>query len=207
MVARPANTTTPEEQSKALVRHEYTMIEAQAEHLGWACRLADRGDYLVVYVRVPKPVGRVFVLRIECDDYPWQAPEVRFVDPQGWDETERQDRVDPSFHPRGSWVTTDRGPLPIMCLRGHRDYYRAGWHGGWMNPPAAVPLTTTWHVSVAGTGGEVWEDGSTGVAVDVSSQASDVSPAGHLAVMAVAPGRGTPVLEVHRSASVPEPSD
>lgn len=148
MVARPVSSTTPEEQSKALVRHEYTMIEAQSEHLGWACRLADRGDYVVVYVRIPKPGGRIFVLRIECDDYPRQAPEVRFVDPEGWDEAERQDRVEPSFHARGSWVTTDRGPLPIMCLRGQRDYYRAGWHGGWMNPPDYIDRLSQLVVSI-----------------------------------------------------------
>ncbi len=78
------------------------------------------------------------------------------------------------------------GALPgLLAEAGVRDvHFRGGAHlSAALAVGAAVPLTTTWHVSVAGTGGEVWEDGSTGVAVDVSSQASDVSPAGHLAVM------------------------
>ena len=135
MAAEPATTATPEELSKVLVKQQYSMIEAHASYLGWDCRLEDYGDYLVLYVRIVKPGGRVFLIRIECDDYPRQAPQVRFIDPDGWDDADRQTHVDPSFHPRGSWIAADRGPLPVMCLRGHRDYYRKSWHTGWTNPP------------------------------------------------------------------------
>jgi hypothetical protein len=126
---------TPEEESKALVEAEFDLIEGQSQHFGWQCRLEDRGDFNVIYVRIEKPEGRTFVLRLECDDYARQAPLARFVNSVGWDEPGSNDDVEVAHYPSGNYMVTDRGPLPVMCIRGHRDYYAAGWHAGWTNPP------------------------------------------------------------------------
>lgn len=126
---------SPEESSKALVLHEYAMIEAQAGEYGWGSLIRDLGDYYVIYVHLHKPGGRVFVLRLECDDYPRQPPQAGFVDPAWWENMDLAERGDASFFPQGEYMQTGRGPLPVMCIRGQRDYYAAGWHAGWSNPP------------------------------------------------------------------------
>ena len=43
---------------------------------------------------------------------------------------------DAEFYPTGPDMVTGRGPLPVPCIKGHRDYYAGTWHGGWTNPPA-----------------------------------------------------------------------
>lgn len=126
---------TPEAESKRLVESEFRMMDIQASLYGWACRLEDMGDYHIIYVRIPKPGGRVFLLRLECDDYPRRPPLARFVDPDGWEDPIRKDSVSSDFYPTGSYLATGRGPYPIMCIRGHRDFYADGWHGGWTVPP------------------------------------------------------------------------
>ncbi len=128
---------SPEEASKSLVQDEYAKVEAQAGEHGWASRIQDLGDYYVIYVRIPKPGGRTFVLRLECDDYPRQPPLARFVDPAGWeDDPHPSDRVEHAALPVGPYMRNDRGPEPVMCIRGQRDYYAGNWHAGWTNPPS-----------------------------------------------------------------------
>ena|ERR1700682_309992 len=136
-MAAPDPVPSPEDISKALVGEQYRLIEAQAEHFGWDCRLEDAGDYNVIYVRIPKPQGRAFILRLECDDYARQAPLAAFTNPKGWDDPTLKDDAQPEFWPTGgSYLATDRGkPYAVMCIRGHREYYE-GWHAGWTNPPA-----------------------------------------------------------------------
>lgn len=128
--------SSPEEASKLAVRAEFDLLVGQADVFGWTARLEDRGDYYVIYVRLQKPGGRCFVLRLECDDYPRQAPLAQFVDPDGWLVDARKDIVDASYFPRGGSYLGDRGiGYPVMCIRGHRDFYAGGWHGGWTNLP------------------------------------------------------------------------
>jgi hypothetical protein len=126
----------PEEESKSLVRDEYEMLVAQSEFFGWALRLVDAGDYYVVYVQIVKPGGRMFVEMLECDDYPEIAPRVGFINPELFDTADAGTPCDAASHPTGENIGADRGPLPIMCIKGHRDYYAGGWHAGWSNPPA-----------------------------------------------------------------------
>ena len=72
---------TPEDEARAAVREQYDMIVAQQKEYGWRAAIVDTGDYLVIFVRIEKPQGRTFVMRLRCDDYPEQAPELRFVAP------------------------------------------------------------------------------------------------------------------------------
>lgn len=126
---------TPEEQSKAVVRVALEHLRQNEVVLGLAVECQDAGDYLILYVRVAKSAGRTFVMRITCDDYPRQSPALAFVDPDGWSDTTRRDIVDASYFPTGEHITRDRGPLPVICMAGQREYYRDGWHAGWTNPP------------------------------------------------------------------------
>lgn len=127
---------TPEEESKRLVAEEYEKLQQEADHFDWQVRLRDLGDYHVVYVRIPKPGGRVFVLTLECDDYPRQAPLAKFANPAGWNDPESRDDINASFFPTGGSYLADRQTgYPVMCIRGHRDFYAGGWHSGWTNPP------------------------------------------------------------------------
>jgi hypothetical protein len=131
-------TVTPEDESKAAAVDQYQLIEAQQDEYGWRSTVIDVGDYVVVFVRVEKPGGRSFVIRLRFDDYPEIAPELRFVAPAIFDTPSLEALPEAQFYPTGpSIVAPDngRGPLPVPCIIGHRDYYAAGWHGGWTNPP------------------------------------------------------------------------
>jgi len=129
---------SPEEESKAAAIEQYRMIEAQQEDYGWRPAIIDVGDYVVIFVRVEKPGGRTFVLRLRCDDYPEVAPELRFVAPEVSDLLTEDAVPEARFYPTGASITSagQRGPLPVPCIKGHRDYYAVGWHPGWTNPPA-----------------------------------------------------------------------
>lgn len=126
---------TPEEQSKSLVRAEFEKLVAQSDFFGWQLRLYDAGDYYVLFVRVEK-TDRTFVLKLECDDYAQVAPLSTFIDPLLFGTADDATAPNAAFYPSGDYITPDRGPLPVMCIKGHRDYYANGWHGGWTNPPA-----------------------------------------------------------------------
>jgi hypothetical protein len=42
------------------------------------------------------------------------------------------------FYPIGNEIVSGRGPLPVPCIKGHRDFYAGNppWHDGWTNPPS-----------------------------------------------------------------------
>lgn len=126
---------TPEERSKLLVRDEYEKLVAQSDFFNWRLRLSDAGDYYVLFVWVEK-AERTFVLKLECDDYPQVAPLATFIDPALFEIADAATAPGATFYPAGDYIVCDRGPLPVMCIKGHRDYYAGGWHGGWTNPPA-----------------------------------------------------------------------
>jgi hypothetical protein len=126
---------SPEEQSKSLVRAEYDKLDAQSDFFGWQLRLHDAGDYYVIFVRVEN-AERVFVEMLECDDYPQQAPRATFIDPELFESADETTKPDGAYYPTGQYMVLDRGPFPVMCIKGHRDYYSSGWHDGWTNPPA-----------------------------------------------------------------------
>ena len=129
---------TPEDESKAAAIEQYRLIESQQEEYGWHSTMIDVGDYMVVFVRVPKPEGRTFVMRLRFDDYPEIAPELRFVAPDVIDKPSEAAAPEERFYPTGPNIVganQGRGPLPVPCIIGHRDYYAGGWHGGWTNPP------------------------------------------------------------------------
>ena len=82
MAAVPLPELTPEEESKALVRIEFQQLQAQSDFFGWRLRLLDAGDFYVIFARIAGRGGRVFVLKLECDDY-WQlAPLSGFIEPE-----------------------------------------------------------------------------------------------------------------------------
>ena len=129
---------SPEDASKAAVLEQFAMVLAQTDEYGWESIDLDVGDFLVFFIRIAKPEGRQFVMRLRCDDYPEIAPEMRFVAPEVFEHP--TDTAEPAaeFYPTGPSVVEagQRGPLPVLCIKGHRDYYAGGWHGGWTNPPA-----------------------------------------------------------------------
>jgi hypothetical protein len=129
---------TPEDEAKATVREQYVMVVDQQHEYAWESTLLDAGDYLVIFVRVRKPGGRTFVVRLRCDDYPEIAPELRFVDPATFESPSEEVQPGADFYPTGDSIVPagQRGPLPVLCIKGHRDYYAGGWHDGWSNPPA-----------------------------------------------------------------------
>ena len=130
---------TAEEESKAAAVEQYAMVVAQQDEYGWEPTIIDVGDYVVIFVRIRKPEGRTFVMRLRCDDYPAIAPEMRFVAPEVFDDPTESAVPEAQFYPTGEAVVAaggERGPLPVPCIKGHRDYYANGWHGGWTNPPA-----------------------------------------------------------------------
>jgi hypothetical protein len=129
---------TPEDEAKAAVREQYDMVVEQQDEYGWRSAITDAGDYLVIFVRIEKPQGRTFVMRLRCDDYPEQAPELRFVAPAAFDRPSEELQPAAEYYPSGDNMVNEpqRGNLPVPCIKGHRDYYISGWHGGWTNPPA-----------------------------------------------------------------------
>lgn len=129
---------TAEEESKAAAVGQYSMVVAQQDEYGWEPKIIDVGDYVVIFVRIRKPEGRTFVMRLRCDDYPAIAPEMRFVAPEVFGDPTESAVPEARFYPAGESVVAagERGPLPVPCIKGHRDYYANGWHGGWTNPPA-----------------------------------------------------------------------
>lgn len=128
---------TPEDEAKAAVSEQYAMVVAQQGEYGWEPKLLDVGDYMVIFVRITKPGGRIFLMRLRCDDYPEIAPELRFVDPAVFDSPTIDSKSAANFYPNGESIVAagQRGSLPVLCIKGHRDYYAGGWHGGWSNPP------------------------------------------------------------------------
>ncbi len=158
MAAADLEEFTPEEASKRIVAWEYEMLAAEADHFGWDVRLDDRDDFYVVYVRLPKPEGRTFVLRLECDDYPRQAPLAKFINPDGWNDVHHKDEVEAKFFPAGaSYLSHDRGTgYPVMCIRGHRDYYSGPWHSGWTNPPHRDDTISRFVVNVRNAILDIW---------------------------------------------------
>jgi hypothetical protein len=133
-----ATATTPEDEAKTAALAQYELIVGQRSEYGWEPALVDADDYLVVFVRIVKPGGRTFVLRLRCDDYPEVAPELRFVDPSTFDNPSEDIEPAAEFYPKGDSIAEagQRGPLPVLCIKGHRDYYAGNWHSGWSNPPA-----------------------------------------------------------------------
>ena len=133
-----AMVVTPEDEARAAVREQFDMVIAQQEEYGWRTAMVDAGDYVVIFVSIAKPQGRIFVMRLRCDDYPEQAPELRFVAPAAFDMPSEESQPAADFYPRGDSIVNEaqRGPLPVPCIKGHRDYYANGWHQGWTNPPA-----------------------------------------------------------------------
>jgi hypothetical protein len=129
---------TPEDEARAAVRAQYEMVVAQKQEYGWTTAIIDTGDELVIFVKIEKPQGRTFVMRLRCDDYPEQAPELRFVAPAAFDQPPEAWQPAAEFYPRGESIVNDpqRLHLPVPCIKGHRDYYAKGWHQGWSNPPA-----------------------------------------------------------------------
>lgn len=114
------------------------MVVARQEEYGWRAAIIDVGDYLVIFVRFEKPQGRTFVIRLQCDDYPEQAPELRFVAPEAFDQPSEEWQPAAEYYPSGNHIVNEpqRWPFPVPCIKGHRDYYAKGWHQGWTNPPA-----------------------------------------------------------------------
>lgn len=155
MAAEPSG-TAPEEASKRLVAAEFDLVAEQAPLFGWEAQSEDRGDFLAIYVRIVKSGGRTFVLRLECDDYPRQAPLAQFVDPAGWTDPKRKDIVDASYFPRGSSIAERGIGYPVMCIRGHRDYYAGGWHPGWTNPPHDLDRISQFIVHVNHALSTIW---------------------------------------------------
>lgn len=129
---------TPEDEAKAAVAEQYAMVVVQQQEYGWEPKVVDVGDYLVIFVRIVKPAGRTFLVRLRCDDYPDIAPELRFVDPRVFETPTLDAQPGAQHYPTGGYMAAagQRGPLPVPCIKGHRDYYKDGWHGGWTNPPA-----------------------------------------------------------------------
>jgi hypothetical protein len=71
----------------------------------------------------------VFVLKLVCEDY-WQiAPLSGFIRPALFDAADLATPFDRGSYPSGGDVVEGRGPLPVLCIKGHRDYYDRGWHG------------------------------------------------------------------------------
>jgi hypothetical protein len=128
---------TTEDAAEAAASEQYAMVVAQQEEYGWEPKLVDAGDYVLIFVRIVKPGGRAFVMRLRCDDYPEVAPELRFVAPEVFEDPSEEAGPAAEFYPTGGSIAAagQRGPLPVPCIKGHRDYYAGGWHGGWTNPP------------------------------------------------------------------------
>jgi len=129
---------TPEDEAKAAVHEQYAMVNAQQHEYGWEPKILDVGDYLVIFVRMGKPGGRTFLMRLRCDDYAEVAPELHFINPAVFDDPTLDAQPAAEFYPIGESIVAagQRGLLPVLCIKGHRDYYAAAWHGGWSHPPA-----------------------------------------------------------------------
>lgn len=128
---------TPEEHSKAQALEQIERLREEVDFFGWRVRVHDADDFLVLFVLIEKPGGRIFLMRLECDDYPAIAPRQSFIDPALIDSADEETEAKAEFWPQGDNVDTGRGPLPVTCIKGHRGYYEEGWHDGWSNPPAA----------------------------------------------------------------------
>ena len=129
---------TPEDEAKTAVAEQYAMVLDQQDEYGWQSKVVDVGDYLVIFVLIMKPEGRTFLMRLRCDDYPEIPPELRFIDPRVFDTPTIDAHPSAEHYPTGEYMVGagQRGPLPVPCIKGHRDYYKDSWHGGWSNPPA-----------------------------------------------------------------------
>jgi hypothetical protein len=129
---------TPEDEAKAAVLGQYEMVFGQRDEYGWEPKILDIGDYLVIFTRFAKPAGRAFLLRLRCDDYPDIAPELRFIDPASFDAPSMGTQPAAEFYPTGDSIVAagQRGPFPVLCIKGHREYYAGNWHQGWSNPPS-----------------------------------------------------------------------
>lgn len=136
MSAPMSEPLSPEDLSKSLMRDEYERLVAQRDFFGWKLRLHDAGDYLVVFARIDKKEGRQFLLRLICDDFAQLAPQIHFIDPTLFDTADEDTPAAAEYYPAGPNIDTGKSPLPVLCIKGHRDYYAAGWHGGWTDPPA-----------------------------------------------------------------------
>jgi hypothetical protein len=134
--ATAAQDATPEDEAKALARREYGLLVDQSDTYGWQTRLVDAGDYLVIFVRIVKSPERVFVLKLECDDYGTLSATSVFINPSLFQTAHQNTPGEAEFYPRGDHIDMNHGPLPRICIIGHRDYYAGGWHDGWTNPPS-----------------------------------------------------------------------
>lgn len=131
---------SPEDEAKEAVLNQYRMILSQREEYEWDTKLLDAGDYFVIFVHIVKSGGRSFLIRLQCDDYPEIAPEMRFIDPTTFDNVFLDTPVSADCYPMGNEIVAPnkgRGPLPVPCIIGHRDYYAGSppWHTGWTIPP------------------------------------------------------------------------
>ncbi len=130
-----AEQPTPEDEAKALAHREYELLVEQSDTYGWRTRLVDAGDYLVIFVRIEKSPDLAFVLKLECDDYGPLAARLVFIDPDLFETADENTPGAAEFYPHGDHIDVDHGPLPRICIIGHRDYYVGGWHQGWSDPP------------------------------------------------------------------------
>ena len=138
--------TTPEDEAKAAVAGEYAMVAAQQHEYGWRSTVIDAGDYLVIFVKIEKPGGRTFVMRLRCDDYPEVAPELRFVAPRRSTIPRRTLRPSPSATPRGIRssppVSGDRCRCSVLRATGTTTP-RAGMTAGRIHRPTITPCTNS----------------------------------------------------------------
>jgi hypothetical protein len=66
------------------------------------------------------------VLKLVREDY-WQiAPLSGFIRPALFDAADLATPFDRGSYPSGGDVVEGRGPLPVLCIKGHRDYYDRG---------------------------------------------------------------------------------
>jgi hypothetical protein len=147
---------SPEERSKAQALEQIERLREEADFFGWDIRVHDAGDFLVCFVRIEKPGGRTFVMRLECDDYPAIAPLQTFVDPEVFETADEATEGRAESYPQGPNVDAARQPLPVICIRGHRDFYAGGWHAGWSNPPAPAHALYQHVVDVRNAILDVW---------------------------------------------------
>lgn len=147
---------SPEERSKAQALEQIERLCEEADFFGWDVRVHDAGDFLVCLVRIEKPGGRTFVVRLECDDYPALAPLQTFIDPELFETADETTEARAEFWPQGPNVDAGRAPLPVICIRGHRDYYTGGWHDGWSDPPTAAHALYQHVVDVRNAIFDVW---------------------------------------------------
>lgn len=146
---------SPEERSKAQALEQIERLREEADFFDWEVRVHDAGDFLVLLVRIEKPGGRTFVMRLGCDDYPAIAPQQSFINPELFETADETTEAHAEFWPQGPNVEA-RQPLPVICIRGHRDFYAGGWHSGWTDPPEAAHALYQHVVDVRNAIHDVW---------------------------------------------------